>query len=519
MQFYNDDKVSIEASSYLFKKIGGHDPKTISKVLLQGKRHPLLCLDRNNLGDEGIIPIFRALKQNAIVESLDISSNNLTATSIGELCQALTSNKYIKYLKLENNGIGDSGAEKLANVIKNNGCSLKGLYLSDCQITSKGCSILALALESNTLIATLHLNSNPIGNEGISQLVKSLYSNSSIKSISCFFCSISDVGATRVIEYLEAHKKSISNLNIKGNKISPDNQEKINKLLLVKKIKEKKRLLKMEAKELINQEAERMVKIKMKDVNEKAKKQLDEKQKVLEKREEDLVSKEKVLNTKQTEISAKIKEFENKSKKTKDPKNEKSTTTNSHSSKNTSGVGKKKKNDSDTITIIIAGDKDKDKEVLLGYGQTVIDNIKVISDTDFEKTINGDVVIEGKSVNITFVNTSSNDRYSRLRALQYEHADAAMVVYTASDRVSFEDISFQWLPEINFMGKMPIFITSMQSDQRTTPPNTTDVSEQEGKEFAEKIGSANLYYEPLCAEDFRKMVTSMIKELSKKKKK
>eukprot|EP01133_Synstelium_polycarpum_P005711 gene5711-6603_t len=502
--------MSIEAASHLFKKIGNHDPKIISKAILNGKRHPLIRLDKNGLGDEGLIPISRALKQQAIVESLDLSDNNITIKGIRDLAVAINSNKSLLHLKLDNNPIGDEGLGVLCQVFKNNGNNIKSIYMSDCQITERGIALLANSLETNTTIVTIHINSNKIGNEGATYLSKSLTSNTTLRNLSCFVCGIGDEGALKLLTYLETTKISISNINLKGNKISKTNMEKINQLITHKKIKEKRRKLKAEAQELINEETDRMVKIKMKDVNDYAQKQLEEKMK-------DLGKKEDALNSKQTELNSKLKEFEKKRIDTSSAEKEKEKSKIKEKKKKSSSTKKKKSDDS--ITVVVAGDKDQDKESLFSYGTTVIENCKVVSDSEFEKTINGDIFIEGKQVNFTLVNTSSHDRYSRLRALQYEHASAAIILYTTNDRISFDDITFQWLPEINFMSKIPIFITGMQSDKRSNPPKSSEVTEIEAKELCKNIGSgSNTYSEPVCAEDFRKMVTMIYKEIKKKKK-
>ncbi|EFA86559.1 leucine-rich repeat-containing protein [Heterostelium album PN500] len=376
----DDDKMSIEAASHLFKKMTKNDTAVIAKVLLNGKRHPLIRLDGKELGNDG--------------------------------------------------------------------------------------------------------------------------------------CGITEEGGIKLLAYLEKTKFSIVNLNLKCNKISRDTTDKITEQLNLKKEKERKRKLKAEAQDLITEEAERMIKIKLKDVNEKAQKELESKLKDLGKKEQEIQSKEKILTRGQSELSAKLKEFEKKKETREKAKVKKE----KEQKESTSPKSIKKKKTDDHITIVVAGDKDLDKELLIGYGMNVVSECKVVSDSDFEKTINGNILLDGgKSVNFTFVNTSGHDRYSRLRALQYEHADGAIVVYSAFDRVSFEDLSFQWLPEINFMGKMPIFVAGMQVDKRNNPPRPSDITEEEGREFAKKIGS-NVFFEPNCADDFKKMVNTIYKEMKKKKK-
>eukprot|EP01132_Coremiostelium_polycephalum_P010112 gene10112-12404_t len=581
-----DENVALEAAGHLFKKIGSHDPKTIAKVLLNGKPHPLIKLERSNLGDEGVILISKALKQQAIITSLDLSDNNITAVGMKELAQAVNINKSLKYLKLDGNHFGDEGLALLSQGLKNKSSTLKSLYLSDCKITSKGIVHLTESLENNKSVETIHLNSNTIGVEGAVLLSKLLHSNHTLRNISLFFCGIGEGGAKSFLQCLQQQqnhdKFSLCTLNLKGNKVPGPILESINTLLNDKKSREKQLKLKLEAQSLIDEEADRVIKIrlanvneelekklsekikhideeskkkldeKMKNIDEESKKKLEEKMKdlsqenqkkwteklkVIEKKEEEVNTKEQSLNTKNSEFSERLKQFEknklqiqqqkqqavlNEKKKLKsssDKEIKKSSDSGSSSKKKESSSSSEpaRKKHGDSIVIAIAGDKFKDKEQLVNYFISTLDDCKIEAENDFEKIITGWIVVDGKSIHFTFVNTSSDDRYSRLRALQYEQADAAIVAFTTYDRVSFEDIPFQWIPEIQFMGKIPIYITGMFPEIRSKPPKTTDITEKEGRESSLKFGACN-YFEPTGPDDIKKMVSVLLKDIKKKKK-
>ncbi|KAF2072046.1 hypothetical protein CYY_006636 [Polysphondylium violaceum] len=526
---YESDKVALEAAGHLFKKIGNHDPKTIAKVLSNGKSHPLIKLESKDLGDEGLIPISMAFKQDAAVTSLDLSSNKITHAGVTELCKSLESNQFLLYLKLDNNDFGDQGVVPICQLLKSKKCVLRSLYLSDCGITSKGVALLADAISSNHSLETLHLNSNRIGNDGAIVLSKLVVPTTKFKNLSLFCCSIGDPGANAFLSILEKpdfEKYPLITLNLKGNKIA--NLEKINKIMVNKKTAIKNHKLKMEAQKLINEEAEKVIQLRMisvheeverkikdidqehkkkyeeriKDIDQENKKKLDEKIKDIshesqKKLNEKLKTIEKNEESRNSEFGERLKEFE-KSRKSSD----KSSNGSSSSSKNSLSNNKKKKKYSDSIIIVIAGDKAKDKEVLIDYCMSALEDCKIEAENDFEKIFTGIIKIDDKPIHFTFVNTSSDDRYSRLRALQYEQADAAVIAFTTFDRVSFEDIPFQWIPEIQFMGKIPIFISGMYPEKRSNPPKSTDITEKEGRENSLKFGASN-YFEPVGSDDIK----------------
>ncbi|EGC32327.1 hypothetical protein DICPUDRAFT_49642 [Dictyostelium purpureum] len=545
---FESDKLSLEAAGHLFKKIGNHDPKTIAKVLMNGKSHPLIKLEKNDLGDAGIIPISKALKQQAIVSSLDLSCNNITSAGIKELCQGIANNKYLMYLKLDNNPIGNEGFKAICDVLKSKECVLKSIYLSECNITHRGMHYFVDALQFNRSLETIHLNSNKLGNEGATLLSKCITIEGKLKNISLFFCAIGDGGANSFLSILDKKDfidyKLIS-LTLKGNKVSQSIQEQIYKILIDKKNAIKANKIKAENQMFIEEEIKQKVasineqcEKKIKDIDEQTKKELNEKikdldkenkkkleerinnineesRKKLDERMKNIDKKEETLNSRNEQFSERLKTFE-KEQKRKSGKG----VLNSSQELNLSSNGIKKpqrKKFSDSIIIVIAGDKTKDKDLFIEYCMTALEGCKIEAENDFEKIFTGVVTVDDKPIHFTFVNTSSDDRYSRLRALQYEQADAAVIAFTINDRVSFEDIPFQWIPEIEFMGKIPILIAGMFSDKRSVPLKATDISEEEGKATSLKFGALS-YFEPNSSMDIKNLAHIVYKEIKKKKK-
>ncbi|KAK5584841.1 hypothetical protein RB653_006458 [Dictyostelium firmibasis] len=545
-----ENSVSLEAAGHLFKKIGDHDPKTIAKVLMNGKSHPLIKLENINLGDEGVKTISKALGQQSIVSSLDLSCNSITDIGIKHLCEGIENNRYLLFLKLDNNPIGDQGFKYLCSLLKSKQCILKSLYISDCSITNKSMEHLVDALSVNQSLETIHLNSNKISNEGAIVLSKLINSQSHLKNLSLFFCGIGDNGANAFLHQLEKPefiKYRLLALTIKGNKINTGIIESINKCLIAKKnhikaermkaehqkmideqVKLKMKSVNMEMEKKMNSlelESKRKLEEEINNINEESKKKLDqrinnineESKKKLNEKLKNIEKKEETLNARDSDFSNRLKQFE-KEKKKKENQHSIETPVQKSLESSSSNIKKQiKKKYSDSVIIVIAGDKSKDKELLIEYCMSALEDCRIEAENDFEKIFTGIIQIDNKPIHFTFVNTSSDDRYSRLRALQYEQADAAVIAFTTNDRVSFEDIPFQWIPEIEFMGKIPIFITGMYPEKRSNPLKPTDISVDEGRNTSLKFGASN-YFEPTNSLDIKNISQIVYKDVKKKKK-
>ncbi|XP_035377655.1 ribonuclease inhibitor-like, partial [Electrophorus electricus] len=95
-----------------------------------------------------------------------------------EGCAALASalkknpSSHLRELNLSNNKPGDSGVEKLSDLLEDPHCTLEKLQLSNCSITEEGCAALASALKKNpsSHLRELNLSDNKPGDSGVKKL-------------------------------------------------------------------------------------------------------------------------------------------------------------------------------------------------------------------------------------------------------------------------------------------------------------------------------------------------------------
>lgn len=113
-----------------------------------------------------------------------------------------------------------------------------------------------------------------------------------------------------------------------------------------------------------------------------------------------------------------------------------------------------------------------DKKFPTEYIPTVFDSY--IKETD----------INGAAITTLLMDTSGQEDYERLRALQYIDTDVFVLCFAIDNRVSFQNIKNMWIKEIKRY-QLPYVLVGTKSDLRNLETNT--VKTQEGEEMAKKI--------------------------------
>ncbi len=177
---------------------------------------------------------------NAQITQIDLSGQQMTNEEVKSLSLGLVKNIKLTHLDLSNNKISDEGVEYILTALEKNNTLLR-LDLSGNQISSGLIMRVKLKLEKNLEIAVQgfgycqdkisNFNNTGIDNEQVAIISNGLEQNKNLVELHLENNQITDVGARHLITALEKND-CIEKINLSGNKISADNLEKINVLLL-----------------------------------------------------------------------------------------------------------------------------------------------------------------------------------------------------------------------------------------------------------------------------------------------
>jgi Ran GTPase-activating protein (RanGAP) involved in mRNA processing and transport len=143
------------------------------------------------------------IKDNEVLQSIDISSNSITFESFADLCDSLNYNK-IKHLKARNNLLGDE--------------SMK--YFSD----------LVLDKASYSEIETFDFSSSKIYDQGLIYLMNKLQDNKKIKKIKLRDNYFSHEIDYVIMDFLDKNK-TLTKLDLTKNRFSLQCLQKINRII------------------------------------------------------------------------------------------------------------------------------------------------------------------------------------------------------------------------------------------------------------------------------------------------
>ncbi|KAB5574582.1 hypothetical protein PHYPO_G00210610, partial [Pangasianodon hypophthalmus] len=130
-----------------------------------------LDLSESELGDSGVEKLCDLLKtQECKLETLRLCKS-VSEKSCADLASALCTNpSHIRELDLSECKLGDSGVKMLCDLLKNWECKLETLRLKKCNITDEGGAALTAALRSNSSLKELDLRENKLKDSVTKQL-------------------------------------------------------------------------------------------------------------------------------------------------------------------------------------------------------------------------------------------------------------------------------------------------------------------------------------------------------------
>ncbi|XP_032872734.1 NACHT, LRR and PYD domains-containing protein 12-like isoform X1 [Amblyraja radiata] len=127
-----------------------------------------LGLGNNYLGDSGVKPVSVALRNpDCKILTLWLEDVDLTDTGAKHFASALSTNYSLTKLDLSGNNLGDSGVKLVSEALRNPDCKIQTLRLDDVGLTDSGAKRLASALSTNCSLMDLELSRNKLGDPGV----------------------------------------------------------------------------------------------------------------------------------------------------------------------------------------------------------------------------------------------------------------------------------------------------------------------------------------------------------------
>ncbi|ESL06621.1 leucine-rich repeat protein [Trypanosoma rangeli SC58] len=169
-------------------------------------------------GDLAIQPLASAVTDPALVRSLDLSGNNISAEMLVEIVDKyINGMKNLGELDIKDNKIGSQGAKYLCNALMKQCHDLKYLDLGENGILDQSLLDVAYLLQE-LRIETLFLLSNHLTPRGIPTLCDGICSSRYIRDLSLALNILGDRGASMIAEALMGHP-SLRSLDISDNQI------------------------------------------------------------------------------------------------------------------------------------------------------------------------------------------------------------------------------------------------------------------------------------------------------------
>ena len=191
--------------SFRGKKLTDDHMKLVVNRAVVGKQCRWLSLQGNEITSDGMTILARKLSEDVGLETLHLSKNRIDDVNIDYWTKVLfTRCSRLTFLSLDQNSIGDEGAQYLAMIIKTN-TTLTDLWLSSNKISNVGAQALATVLTTNNqTLLQLYLNHNPsIDDDSVTSFTIMLILNRSLMTFYIHDCHLTSMSQRRLENAVE----------------------------------------------------------------------------------------------------------------------------------------------------------------------------------------------------------------------------------------------------------------------------------------------------------------------------
>ncbi|CAG8441977.1 4105_t:CDS:2, partial [Cetraspora pellucida] len=190
--------------------------KNLEKALKKNATLTNLNVSSNNISSKTLVD---ALRQNHTLRNLNLSKNNIGPEAGEILIEILKTNHTLTSINLESTRIESNIIKALARELKDDNICLIDLNLSYNDINFEVIKVLVEALEENTTLKSLDLSHNCINLEIGKELAKSLKKNKTLNSLLLIHCNIS-YEVIKALKTALMHNKALTHLDLSNNNIS-----------------------------------------------------------------------------------------------------------------------------------------------------------------------------------------------------------------------------------------------------------------------------------------------------------
>ena len=187
--------------------IGVNGAKSLAVALCHNCTLEHLFISCNEIMDDGAVAICECFKiknkKLSHIKSLHLASNSLTSRSITAITTAIQEGA-LTLLDLSANDLGDNGVYEISKALQVN-LTIKQLYLAESNIGVRGALSLAVALCYNHTLEDLHLVNNKILDDGAIAFGESLKTNRTLKYLNIAHNNITEIGATEIAEVFKCN--------------------------------------------------------------------------------------------------------------------------------------------------------------------------------------------------------------------------------------------------------------------------------------------------------------------------
>lgn len=184
-----------------------------------------LALGCNPIGDAGAALIGRALPHSRVLVTLALQDCAITAQGVRHLATGVGRNSSLRSLWLFANAAADEGAAHLAAALRTSKLQHLGLEMND--VSKLGAEALSYALSfGGCHLAWLRLQHNPIGDDGVAALARSIYSNRTLTKLQLRDVQVRERGVAELAKAIP-HNMALQSIGLEENYLPPSATESL----------------------------------------------------------------------------------------------------------------------------------------------------------------------------------------------------------------------------------------------------------------------------------------------------